>query len=70
MNTDQTKGAIKKVAGETQKNLGRLVGSKEHEAKGLVREMEGTTQKTYGDAKDPASDAVRETTKAARKAAR
>ena len=60
MNKDQVKGALKEAAGEAQEHLGRLVGSKEQEAKGHAREMEGKAQKNYGNAKETIADAADE----------
>lgn len=36
MNQNQVKGALKDVAGKVQEEVGKLVGSKEQQAKGLV----------------------------------
>lgn len=58
MNKDQIKGATNEVLGDAQKHLGRLVGSKEQEAKGLLRETKGTVQRHYGNAKDIIDDAT------------
>jgi len=58
MNKDQVKGRIKEAAGETQEHLGRLVGSKEQEAKGHAREVAGKVQKNVGDAREAAEDAA------------
>lgn len=66
MNKDQVKGFIKADAGETQKDLGRLVGSEKMEAKGLAREVEGKAQKNYGDAKEAIEDAADEVADTAR----
>ena len=51
MNRDQVKGRAKEVAGKTEKNAGRAVGSAKVEAKGLAREVVGKVQKTVGDAR-------------------
>ena len=59
MNKDQVKGATKDAAGKVQETAGKLVGSKEQEAKGLVKQAEGTTQKNYGDAREAVNDATR-----------
>lgn len=66
MNKDQVKGFIKADAGETQKDLGRLVGSEKLEAKGLAREIEGKAQKNYGDAKEAIEDAAEEAAESGR----
>lgn len=70
MNKDQVKGALKEAAGEAQEHLGRLVGSKEHEAKGHAREMEGKAQKNYGNAKETIADAADEAADSVRRATR
>ncbi|MDO9402596.1 MAG: CsbD family protein [Polaromonas sp.] len=59
MNKDQVKGRIKEAAGEVQEHTGRLVGSKEQEAKGHAREMEGKVQKNVGDAREDVKDAFK-----------
>jgi uncharacterized protein YjbJ (UPF0337 family) len=60
MNKDQVKGRIKEAAGETQEHLGRLVGSKEQEAKGHAREMAGKVQKNVGDAREAVKDVAKD----------
>jgi uncharacterized protein YjbJ (UPF0337 family) len=61
MNKDQVKGAAKEVAGKTQKNIGKAIGSTEHEAKGMAREAEGKVQKNVGDAEETLKDATNST---------
>jgi uncharacterized protein YjbJ (UPF0337 family) len=58
MNKDQVKGTTKDIAGKVQEEVGRAVGSKEHETKGLGKQVSGKAQKKYGDAKEAAKDAV------------
>ena len=70
MNKDQVKGALKEAAREAQELLGRLVGSKEQEAKGHAREMEGKAQKNYGNAKETIADAADEVADSVRRATR
>lgn len=70
MNKDQVKGALKEAAGEALEHLGRLVGSKEQEAKGHAREMEGKAQKNYGNAKETIADAADEVADSVRRATR
>jgi uncharacterized protein YjbJ (UPF0337 family) len=60
MNKDQVKGRVKEAAGETQEHLGRLVGSKEQEAKGHAREMAGKVQKNVGDAREAVKDVAKD----------
>ncbi|MBA4109784.1 MAG: CsbD family protein [Leptothrix sp. (in: Bacteria)] len=57
MNKDQVKGAVKDAAGKVQQKAGDMVGSREHEAKGLAKQAEGKTQKAVGDAKEAIKDA-------------
>lgn len=52
MNKNQIDGALKNVAGKVQEEVGKLVGSKEQQAKGLGKQISGKTEKTYGDAKE------------------
>jgi uncharacterized protein YjbJ (UPF0337 family) len=57
MNKDQVKGAVKEAAGKLQQQTGKIVGSRQQEAKGLVTKLEGKTQKKIGDAKEALKDA-------------
>ncbi|MFN3887692.1 MAG: CsbD family protein [Aquabacterium sp.] len=52
MNRDQIKGTAKDVAGKVQREVGKAIGSPEHQGKGLARQAEGKVQKAYGDAKE------------------
>lgn len=56
MNKDQIKGRVKEAAGEVQEQLGKAVGSHEHQAKGHAKEHAGKTQKKIGDVKEDARD--------------
>ena len=56
MNKNQVKGALKNVAGKVQEEVGKLVGSKEQQVKGLGKQISGNTEKTYGDAKEAIKD--------------
>ena len=49
MNRDQVKGRAKEVAGNIEKNVGKIVGSEKTQAKGAVKEVEGKVQKNVGD---------------------
>ncbi len=51
MNKDQVKGAVKNIAGKVQEEAGKMIGSKEQQAKGLGKQITGTAQEKYGDAK-------------------
>ncbi len=57
MNKDQVEGIAKDLAGKVQEEVGKLVGSKEQEAKGLGKQISGNAQKIYGDAKEIIKDA-------------
>jgi len=57
MNKDQVKGQVKDFAGKVQEATGKLVDSKEQQAKGAKLQVEGLVQKGYGDAKEVARDA-------------
>lgn len=57
MNKDQVKGIAKDIAGKVQEEVGKLVGSKEQQAKGLGKQISGNAQKIYGDAKEVIKDA-------------
>lgn len=52
MNKNQVNGTLKDVAGKVQEEVGKLVGSKEQQAKGLGKQIAGKAEKTYGDAKE------------------
>jgi uncharacterized protein YjbJ (UPF0337 family) len=56
INKDQVKGAVKDIAGKIQEEAGKLVGSKEQEAKGLQHQLEGKVQKGVGDVKEAVSE--------------
>lgn len=60
MNKDQVKGSVKDAAGKVQEGVGRAVGSREQEAKGVSKQVAGQTQKTYGDGKEAVKDTVRD----------
>ena len=52
MNSDQVKGAAKKVAGKVQQEAGKLVGNKEQQVKGVAKQIEGSMQKSMGNVKE------------------
>ena len=56
VNKDQVKGALKDIGGKIQEQAGKLLGSKEQQAKGLTRQVEGKVQKGVGDLKEAVSD--------------
>ena len=57
MNKNQVKGTAKELAGKVQEGAGKLVGSKEQQAKGLGKQVVGKAEKTYGNAKQDIKDA-------------
>lgn len=59
MNKDQVKGAAKEIAGKVQEGVGKLVGSKEQQAKGLGKQISGEAQAVYGNAKEVINDAAK-----------
>jgi len=59
MNKDQVKGATKDAIGKVQEASGKLVGSKEQQAKGLEKQISGGAQKAYGDVKEVVKDATK-----------
>ena len=56
MNKNQVKGSVKDLAGKVQEGAGKLVGSKEQQAKGLGKQVAGKAEKAYGDAKEIIKD--------------
>lgn len=56
MNKDQVTGVAKDVAGKVQEQTGRLLGSKDQQAKGISKQISGTTQKAVGDLKQSVKD--------------
>ncbi len=52
INKDQVKGAAKDIGGKIQEEVGKLIGSKEQEAKGLKHQAEGKMQRGVGDVKE------------------
>lgn len=57
MNKDQVKGATKQATGKVQEAAGKLVGSKEQQAKGIGKQVSGGAQKSFGNAKEDIKDA-------------
>jgi uncharacterized protein YjbJ (UPF0337 family) len=58
-NKDQVKGELKDIGGKVQEEAGKLVGSREQQAKGLQKQAEGKLQKGVGDLKEAVTDAVK-----------
>jgi len=57
MNKDQVKGAAKDIAGKIQEESGKLVGSKQQQAKGLEKQLEGKVK--VGDLKEAVKDVAK-----------
>ena len=58
INKDQVKGAAKDIGGKIQEEVGKLIGSKEQQAKGLKAQAKGKIQKAVGDLKEASSDLI------------
>jgi uncharacterized protein YjbJ (UPF0337 family) len=56
INKDQVKGAAKDIGGKIQEEVGKLIGSKEQEAKGLKHQVEGKLQRKVGEVKEAVGD--------------
>ena len=52
MNKDQVKGVAKDIGGKIQEKAGKMVGSKEQQAKGMKHQAEGQSQQKAGDMKE------------------
>ena len=57
MKKDKVKGAEKDLGGKIQQEVGKLVGSREQQAKGLKNQAEGKVQEHVGDLKENLKDA-------------
>lgn len=51
-NKDTIAGKVKEVGGAARKNLGKLTGDREAEARGAADQVTGNMQKNYGKLKD------------------
>lgn len=58
MNKNQINGNAKDIAGKIQEEAGKLVGSKEQQAKGLKKQVSGKAEAALGDLKEVVKDAV------------
>jgi len=56
INKDQVKGAAKDIGGKIREEVGKLIGSKKQEAKGLKEQAKGKVQKGVGDVKEAITD--------------
>jgi uncharacterized protein YjbJ (UPF0337 family) len=50
------KGAAKDSAGKLQEQVGKAIGSRKQQAKGLTKQAAGKVQKAYGDVKQAIKD--------------
>ena len=57
MNKDQIEGTAKDIGGKIQENAGKLLGSKEQQAKGLMNQVRGKTQRQVGNLEEAVKDA-------------
>jgi uncharacterized protein YjbJ (UPF0337 family) len=51
MNKDQASGAAKNLGGKMQEEIGKLVGSKAQQSKGIKNQIVGNIQERAGDVK-------------------
>ena len=58
MNKNQISGNAKDLAGKVQEEVGKLVGSKDQQAKGLGKQVAGNAEKAYGDAREAVKKAI------------
>jgi uncharacterized protein YjbJ (UPF0337 family) len=56
INKDQVKGTAKTIGGKIREEVGKLIGSKKQEAKGLKEQSKGKLQRGVGDVKEAISD--------------
>ncbi len=56
MNKDQVQGAAKDIGGKIQEEVGKLVGSREQQAKGLSNQAAGKVQQHVGNLKEVVKD--------------
>lgn len=52
MNKDTVAGKVKEVGGAARKNIGKLTGDKEAEARGAADQITGNVKKNFGKLKD------------------
>ncbi|MFZ6712715.1 CsbD family protein [Undibacterium sp. TC9W] len=62
MNKEQIEGVAKDIAGKVQEGAGKIIGSKEQQAKGLEKQVEGKLEKKVGDAREVIEDTVKKIT--------
>jgi uncharacterized protein YjbJ (UPF0337 family) len=56
MNKDQVQGAAKDIGGKIQEEVGKLVGSRQQQAKGLSNQAAGKVQQHVGNLKEVVKD--------------
>ena len=59
VNKNQIKGTARDIAGKVQEEAGKLIGSKEQQAKGLKKQVSGKAEKAVGDVKEVVKKAAR-----------
>ena len=60
MDKDRIKGKLKQVEGKVQRVKGNLTHSNTDKIAGAAKEMEGTVETKFGEAKDAAREATKE----------
>lgn len=63
MNKDQVKGRVKEAVGNIKENIGKAIGDKKLQGKGMVEKTAGKAQGGYGDVKDKAEKKIKEAEK-------
>jgi uncharacterized protein YjbJ (UPF0337 family) len=58
MNKDQVTGTTKEIAGQVQEAVGKLIDSKDQQAKGLEKQVEGQAEHMVGNIKEIVKDAI------------
>ena len=58
MNKNQVKGITKDIAGKLQQGIGKLIGSRKQQAKGLQKQATGKAEEALGDVKEAVKDTL------------
>ena len=58
MNKNQVQGEVRELAGKVQEKVGKWVGSKEQQAKGIQKQVLGEAEKMQGHVKEVMRAAV------------
>jgi uncharacterized protein YjbJ (UPF0337 family) len=61
MDENRVAGTVRNVGGKVEEGLGRVTGDNGTRAEGLVNQAAGAAQDLYGQARDSAADAARDT---------